>query len=94
MSYENVATTVFTPLEYGCVGLSEDQSIEKYSIFNFYFILGMEIMMYWFMLQPSNPWNGISLTAMMDRYVMLKSLFTRKIEKFLECTTWDLMQER
>jgi hypothetical protein len=24
MSYENVATTVFTPLEYGCVGLSEE----------------------------------------------------------------------
>lgn len=27
MDYENVATTVFSPLEYGCVGLSEEQAI-------------------------------------------------------------------
>ena len=26
----NVATTVFTPLEYGCIGLSEEDAIEKY----------------------------------------------------------------
>lgn len=30
MNYDNVATTVFTPLEYGCVGLSEEKAIEKY----------------------------------------------------------------
>jgi len=30
MDYTNVATTVFTPLEYGCVGLSEEEAIEKY----------------------------------------------------------------
>lgn len=29
MDYKNVATTVFTPVEYGCVGLSEDQAIEQ-----------------------------------------------------------------
>jgi len=28
--YVNVPTTVFTPLEYGCVGLSEEAAIEKY----------------------------------------------------------------
>ncbi|VEL11524.1 unnamed protein product [Protopolystoma xenopodis] len=28
--YTNVATTVFTPLEYGAVGLSEEAAIEKY----------------------------------------------------------------
>ena len=28
MDYRNVATTVFTPFEYGCVGLSEDDAIE------------------------------------------------------------------
>ena len=28
MDYENVATTVFTPLEYGCVGLSEEVASE------------------------------------------------------------------
>mmetsp|Transcript_4022 Transcript_4022/g.11845 ORF Transcript_4022/g.11845 Transcript_4022/m.11845 type:complete len:607 (+) Transcript_4022:172-1992(+) len=28
MDYENVATTVFTPLEYGAIGLSEDDAIE------------------------------------------------------------------
>ncbi|GBP63590.1 Thioredoxin reductase 1, mitochondrial [Eumeta japonica] len=29
MDYENVATTVFTPLEYGCVGLSEEKAVER-----------------------------------------------------------------
>ncbi|XP_051169808.1 thioredoxin reductase 1, mitochondrial isoform X3 [Leptopilina boulardi] len=30
MDYTNVATTVFSPLEYGCVGLSEEQAIALY----------------------------------------------------------------
>ncbi|XP_020281809.1 thioredoxin reductase 1, mitochondrial isoform X3 [Pseudomyrmex gracilis] len=30
MDYVNVATTVFSPLEYGCVGLSEEAAIEQY----------------------------------------------------------------
>mmetsp|Transcript_20540 Transcript_20540/g.56699 ORF Transcript_20540/g.56699 Transcript_20540/m.56699 type:complete len:632 (+) Transcript_20540:71-1966(+) len=30
MDYLNVCTTVFTPLEYGCVGYSEDEAIEKF----------------------------------------------------------------
>lgn len=30
MDYENVATTVFSPLEYGCVGLSEEAAIARY----------------------------------------------------------------
>lgn len=30
MDYQNVATTVFTPLEYGCVGLNEEQAITEY----------------------------------------------------------------
>lgn len=30
MNYENVATTVFSPLEYGCVGLSEENAIQKF----------------------------------------------------------------
>ena len=30
MDYINVATTVFTPIEYSCVGLSEEDAIEKY----------------------------------------------------------------
>ena len=30
MDYINVATTVFTPIEYGAVGLSEEQAFEKY----------------------------------------------------------------
>lgn len=28
--YVNIATTVFTPIEYGCVGLSEEDAINKY----------------------------------------------------------------
>ena len=31
MDYENVATTIFTPLEYGCIGLSEEEAIKRYS---------------------------------------------------------------
>ena len=30
MDYVNVCTTVFTPLEYSCVGLSEDDAIAKF----------------------------------------------------------------
>lgn len=30
MDYQNVCTTVFTPIEYACVGLSEDDAINKY----------------------------------------------------------------
>ncbi|XP_030023494.1 thioredoxin reductase 1, mitochondrial isoform X3 [Manduca sexta] len=30
MDYENVATTVFTPLEYGCVGLSEETAVHRF----------------------------------------------------------------
>lgn len=30
MDYADVATTVFSPLEYGCVGLSEEQAIAKF----------------------------------------------------------------
>lgn len=30
MDYTNVPTTVFTPLEYGCVGYTEDESNEKF----------------------------------------------------------------
>ena len=29
-NYENVATTVFTPMEYGCVGLSEEAAQKQY----------------------------------------------------------------
>mmetsp|Transcript_8747 Transcript_8747/g.12948 ORF Transcript_8747/g.12948 Transcript_8747/m.12948 type:complete len:497 (+) Transcript_8747:133-1623(+) len=30
MDYTNVATTVYTPLEYGCIGLSEEDAIQQY----------------------------------------------------------------
>ncbi|XP_062930205.1 thioredoxin reductase 2, tandem duplicate 2 [Mobula hypostoma] len=30
MDYENVPTTVYTPLEYGCVGLSEEEALRRY----------------------------------------------------------------
>lgn len=30
MDYENVPTTVFTPLEYGCVGLSEEEALSRH----------------------------------------------------------------
>jgi len=31
MDYDNVATTVFSPLEYGCVGLTEEEAIKRYT---------------------------------------------------------------
>lgn len=34
MDYDNVATTVFSPLEYACVGLSEEEAIERHGIEN------------------------------------------------------------
>lgn len=30
MDYSNVPTTVFTPLEYGCVGLSEEEAVARH----------------------------------------------------------------
>ncbi|XP_053327137.1 thioredoxin reductase 2, mitochondrial [Spea bombifrons] len=30
MDYDSVPTTVFTPLEYGCVGVSEEEALERY----------------------------------------------------------------
>ncbi|ODN05269.1 Thioredoxin reductase 1, cytoplasmic [Orchesella cincta] len=30
MDYDKIATTVFTPLEYSCVGLSEEEALEKF----------------------------------------------------------------
>jgi pyruvate/2-oxoglutarate dehydrogenase complex dihydrolipoamide dehydrogenase (E3) component len=34
MDYDNIATTVFTPLEYGAVGLSEEAAFNKYIFIN------------------------------------------------------------
>jgi len=31
MDYDNVATTIFSPLEYGCVGLTEEEAINRYT---------------------------------------------------------------
>ncbi len=32
MNYDNIATTVFTPIEYGAIGLSEEDAYNKYNI--------------------------------------------------------------
>jgi thioredoxin reductase (NADPH) len=34
MDYDDVATTIFSPMEYGCVGLSEEVAIERYGADN------------------------------------------------------------
>ncbi|XP_050536910.1 thioredoxin reductase 1, mitochondrial isoform X1 [Daktulosphaira vitifoliae] len=31
MDYDNIATTIFSPLEYGCVGLTEEEAIARYT---------------------------------------------------------------
>jgi len=30
MNYDTIPTTVFTPLEYGCIGLSEEDAIKRH----------------------------------------------------------------
>jgi len=30
MDYDKVATTVFTPIEYGCIGISEEEAVARY----------------------------------------------------------------
>lgn len=30
MDYADVATTIYTPIEYGCIGLSEEKAIAKF----------------------------------------------------------------
>lgn len=40
MDYKNIPTTVFTPVEYGCVGLSEDQAkidVPYHTVYHKYF---------------------------------------------------------
>ena len=34
MDYDNICTTVFTPLEYGCIGITEDEA-EKAGAFKY-----------------------------------------------------------
>ena len=34
MDYDQVPTTVFTPIEYGCVGLAEEDAIKQYGLEN------------------------------------------------------------
>uniref|UniRef100_A0A8D2LTJ1 Thioredoxin reductase 2 n=1 Tax=Varanus komodoensis TaxID=61221 RepID=A0A8D2LTJ1_VARKO len=34
MDYDNVPTTVFTPLEYGCIGLSEEEAVRRFGVDN------------------------------------------------------------
>lgn len=41
MDYDNIATTVFSPLEYGCVGLTEDEAVKRYTENN------IEVSNYW-----------------------------------------------
>ena len=31
MNYDCIPTTVFTPLEYGCIGLAEEDAVARYS---------------------------------------------------------------
>lgn len=34
MDYKNIATTIFTPIEYGCVGLSEEEAVNRFGADN------------------------------------------------------------
>ena len=54
MDYKNIATAVFTPIEYGCVGLTEDEAISKYLFYvlfiNFFFFKFLLLKIFLFIL--------------------------------------------
>ncbi len=47
MDYYAVPTTVFTPIEYGCIGYSEEEALEKFGSENIEVII-VEIYMFFF----------------------------------------------
>ena len=59
MNYENVATTVFTPLEYGCIGYSEEEAKKVYG--------EDEIKVYHSIFKPLE-WNFLSTRSAEDCY--------------------------
>lgn len=69
--YQNVPTTVFTPLEYGCCGLSEEDAIKllgeanvEVRFYDKHFSLSCQKLMYFF-LDSGLPWSF--RTARADR---------------------------
>lgn len=62
MDYQAVPTTVFTPLEYGCVGLSEEDAIARHGKENievrpYMFVTLLHVIdVYMFVMSAAFPW--------------------------------------
>lgn len=56
--YVNVPTTVFTPLEYGCCGLSEEKAIEVYKKEN------LEVRLFYCLLFQNFSLNQLTLQSL------------------------------
>jgi thioredoxin reductase (NADPH) len=54
MKYENIATTVFTPLELGTIGYSEEAAIEKFGEKNIDIYLSEFLPLEWTILEKSD----------------------------------------
>ena len=54
MNYENIATTVFTPLELGTVGLSEEAAISTYGRENIDCYMSEFVPLEWSLLEKQN----------------------------------------
>ena len=59
MDYTNIATTVFTPLEYSCVGYTEEAAIRKFGENDIEVFQHARIADFArFIIRSTNLWNG------------------------------------
>lgn len=58
MNYKNVATTVFTPIEYGCIGYSEEDAIKTFGEENIKVIHGLHHPLEWTFTDEKEGENG------------------------------------
>merc|ERR1712110_645131 len=81
--YVNVCTTVFTPLEYGCCGLSEEDAIQQF---------GEEASRCTTL--TSGPWSGQWHTDLRMLAMLSWSVLNHSRKRLLDFTTWDPMLGR
>lgn len=85
LNYNLIATTIFTPLEYSCIGYSEEKAREMYS--NLLTALDLEMKMLRYIIQASSLWNGISsnhtLTILATLSLLLTSPKTKRSLDFI-----------
>jgi pyruvate/2-oxoglutarate dehydrogenase complex dihydrolipoamide dehydrogenase (E3) component len=60
MDYEKICTTVFTPIEYSCVGISEDEAIERFGEANIEVYLREFLPLEWSLSPSRSHSNGFA----------------------------------